>query len=377
MAETSDSAEPGGGRLAVPHQSTAGRLTWGGMFQWSALGAAGLVALCLALVLLMNPYGNLPTGIAARHVIMDINQRFQYPALARSGQFDSVVIGTSTARLLEPARLDRVLGGTWANLAMNDARAFEQSELFALYLRAVPAPRAVLVGLDSVWCREEADTDTTTRRGFPTWMYDDDPWNDWPNMLNTTTVDIAGRQAFYWLGAVPARVGHDGYEVFVPPESEYDAAKARQHIWGRRGGAIVPVDPPYQANTAERTGWRFPALTWLQERLESLPPTTLKLLVFMPVHVAKQPIPGSLPAAKEAECKERIDALARRFSAHLIDYRITSDLTRTDSNYWDGLHYRVGIAARVVDDLGGAVARGPAASDGTWLYRAGPMSHGG
>ena len=58
----------------------------------------------------MNPYGHLPWHAFGAHAIMDINQRFQYPAIIRSGDFNSVVIGTSTSRLLDPDRLDAKLG---------------------------------------------------------------------------------------------------------------------------------------------------------------------------------------------------------------------------------------------------------------------------
>jgi hypothetical protein len=36
----------------------------------------------MVFVLLMNPYGNLPPILFSEHVITDINQWFQYPALS-------------------------------------------------------------------------------------------------------------------------------------------------------------------------------------------------------------------------------------------------------------------------------------------------------
>ncbi|MDT8873146.1 hypothetical protein RAA17_23800 [Komagataeibacter rhaeticus] len=38
------------------------------------------------------------------------NARYTMPALARDPRFDSVVLGTSTSRLMQPALLDRALG---------------------------------------------------------------------------------------------------------------------------------------------------------------------------------------------------------------------------------------------------------------------------
>ena len=59
----------------------------------------------------MNRYGHLPLGVFGAHAIMDSNQRFQYPAIVRSGAFDSAMIGTSSSRLLDPAQLQS-LGGS-------------------------------------------------------------------------------------------------------------------------------------------------------------------------------------------------------------------------------------------------------------------------
>lgn len=89
-------------------------------FLWVVCGASfGILVVLAVFIALMNPYGNLPHLLFSKHAITDINQRFQYPALVRSGAFDSIVIGTSDARLIHPAALEKVLGGRFANLAMN------------------------------------------------------------------------------------------------------------------------------------------------------------------------------------------------------------------------------------------------------------------
>jgi len=90
---------------------------WRG-FVWVALVVIGsAIALLEVFVLLMNPYGNLPHLLFREHEITDINQRFQYPALIRSGRFDSIVIGASDARLIRPEALDGIFGGRFANLS--------------------------------------------------------------------------------------------------------------------------------------------------------------------------------------------------------------------------------------------------------------------
>ena len=66
------------------------------------------------------------------------NARFSFPALARSAKFDSAVFGTSTSRLLRPVMLDPEFGARFANLAMNDATAYEQARILRRVRAAHP-----------------------------------------------------------------------------------------------------------------------------------------------------------------------------------------------------------------------------------------------
>jgi hypothetical protein len=88
-------------------------------FVWIGVGgSAAILILLAAFILLMNPYGNLPSLLFTAHAITDINQRFQFPALIRSKRYDSAVIGASDSRLLRPVALERVFGGSIVNLSM-------------------------------------------------------------------------------------------------------------------------------------------------------------------------------------------------------------------------------------------------------------------
>jgi hypothetical protein len=330
------------------------------------LGLAFGVPLALfAFVALVDPYDVVPFSPPMARPPMDLNQRFMFPAIVRRGGYDSAVFGTSTARLFEPVRLNAALGGRWANLAMNAATAYEQYRLADLYLRHTPAPRAVLFGLDAPWCSGTADTDRFTFRPFPPWMYDDNRWNDLLYLLNGKAVEIAGRLVGHHLGLMPQRLGWDGYERFVPPEASYDAARARGHIYAETSGRIETRDPPEPVSDAMRASWRFPALGWLNDLLARLPPETVRLIVFTPVHRIAQPVAGSAAAAQEAECKRQVAQIAVRHKATVIDFRIDSEITRTDTNYWDRLHFRVPVAERVVGSIA-AAATGAAATDGSY-----------
>lgn len=338
--------------------------------QFLRITLGGLVVLLVSafgFILMMNPYGHLPWHVFGKHVIMDINQRYQYPAIVRSGAFDSAVIGTSTSRLLDPDRLDAVFGGRFANLAMNDARAWEQYRLALLFVKKQPRTRVLLIGLDYVWCAADADVNRITARGFPEWLYDDKPWNDWLFLLNPRTLEFAGRLTAHRLGLKPARIPFNGFEVFVPPESSYDPIKVEKLIWNGRPKEIRPLVPAYAASAEDLHTWKFPALAWLDEIFAATPADARRILAFMPVHIAAQPTPGSQEATREAACKARAADLGRRHRAAVLDFRIHSSLTTRDDHYWDPLHYRLPIAQRLVDDIAQAVAMGRSDPDGEWV----------
>lgn len=341
-------------------------------FVWAAIcGFTGSIVLLSIFILLMNPYGNLPRILFSEHVISDINQRFQYPALIRSKRYDSIVIGASDSRLLHPRALERVFGGRFANLAMNAGLAYEQYRLSALFIAEVKDRQTLVVGLDHVWCDERADKERITFRGFPEWMYDDDWRNDLRFMLNAKTVEISGRRLGQALGFKETRF-LDGYEVFTPPESAYDPVKVRAKLWGKGANSVEPVVPAYAASAEERARWQYPALAWLDEIATKFAGRVV--FIYVPAHIAAQPTPGSATAARREECKTRIGAIARRHEAPFIDFNIPSEITANDANWWDRLHFRLPIAERVVDDIERALATGKDDPKGDWRYLEGPRT---
>ncbi len=328
------------------------------------VGAAGLLWLAIAL---LDPFGVSPLRLPIARPIMDINQRYMYPQIVRARAHDSVVIGTSTSRLLDPDALNAAFGGRFANLAMNAATAWEQTELAKLWLRQNPQPKAFIVGLDHMWCQEEGELQRITFRGFPEWMYDENRWNDLGHIFSMQTLEISGRLLLHQFGLMPERIRADGYAVFTPPEATYDLDRARWHIWREvPGGRISPMTPPVALSQAEAEALRFPALAWLDGLLSQVPATAFRMLAVMPVHVAAQPRPGSRQAAVAAACGERIAAIARRHGVPYVDFAIPSPITSEDANYWDPLHYRLPIAQRIIDGMKAARA-GQNAPDG--LYR--------
>ena len=327
--------------------------------------ASAMVWLAIALI---DPFGVSPIRLPIARPIMDINQRYMYPQIVRSKAHDSVVIGTSTSRLLDPERPQRGLRRTFRQFG--DERRHRLGADRARQALPPPTnrrPRPSSWGSTRCGASRRANCRRITFRGFPEWMYDENPWNDLPHLFSLQTLEIAGRLLLYQFGLMPERIRRDGYEIFTPPEATYDLARARWHIWRDvPEGRVTPATPPVVLSAEQIATLRFPALAWLDELLARVPSGAFRMLVAMPVHVAAQPRPGSHAAAVIGECMQRISAVARRHGVTYVDFAIPSPVTAEDSNYWDPLHYRLPIARRIIDGMQ-AARDGRNSPDG--LYR--------
>ncbi len=319
--------------------------------------AIGLL-LVFAFVLLVDPYDDVPFSLPLKRHLIDANQRFMYPQVVRSGLFDSLVIGTSTSKLLDPVILDEEFGARFANLSMDAATAWEQKTIANYFIDHAGRPKVIIVGVDNQWCLGNADTQRITARGFPYFLYDEDKWNDFFFLFNSRTVEMAGKLVGVHLGLYSERSRFDGYYVFVPPENAYDLEKARRGIWGDRPRILPdPNKKPFEMSEEQRGSLVYPALGWLDDLLLRTG-DALKVIGFMPAHVADQPDPATPAGARAAECKARIVQIARQRGAKVIDWRYSSSLTREDSNYWDQIHYRVPVANSLAHAIGPAISRG-------------------
>ena len=332
---------------------------WVGFARSFLVSAVSMGVALAVFVAAVDPYGLRAAPGHPPGPIMDANQRLSYPQIARGGPFDAAVFGTSTARLLDPQALDAAFGVRFANLAVNAATPDEQARLAALFLARRPV-RAVLFGLDASWCA--ADPPARTAHAFPDWLYADPAPGDVLRQVSLRAVTTAVRIGLADLGLAQARIRGDGYAVFTPPEAHYDLVRAQGHI---RAGAV-------DSSAAEPPDAPMPALDRLDDLLGRVPVEALKIVAFMPVHAAAQGSPGSAIGRREEACKARTAMIGTRHGAVVVDFRRISPLTTRDANYWDALHYRLPVAARIVSDLASAVATGRDDPDGVYRVLAHP-----
>jgi hypothetical protein len=329
---------------------------WRRFFIRAVAAAVAGCALLYGFVVLVDPWGVLPFRIPAERPPVSTNARYAFAGLAREPRFDAAIIGTSTSRMLRPEALNGAFGARFANLSMNAATAYEQSRIFEVFLRHHPRPRAVVIGLDHVWC-EPGPLQRYTPRPFPEAFYGRSPWPAYREMLSFYAIQEAAKQAVVLAGLMRPPYGRDGYTRFLPPEEAYDAARAARNL------------PPLPAETqrhvaTEPSDLPIPPLAMLGRMVAATPQETRLVLMFMPLWLGAQAAPGSGGAAVMEACKRRVVAMAAAHpNAVVLDFWRASPITREPTHYWDPKHYRDAIAERIEGHLSRAARGDPGESE--------------
>ena len=310
--------------------------TWSTYLRIFIFTALLSILLLYLFILLVDPYDNVPFSLPLEREPISTNQRFAYPSLARKPGFDSAVIGTSTARLLKPERLNELTGNNWVNLAMNSATAYEQIEMLNLFLRHHPGAKHIVIGIDDAWCRPGKEIQKFTFRPFPPWMYDENRWNDLLYLFNDKALENAVRLVEYWAGKREAKYDGTGYRDFTEDFGEYDITviKEKLSLGLYKQNELAPNKLILQNEDIDDR-FLYGAHSLLASRLSSFSNVELTVL-FMPLHANYL----HRSAANYKNCKARILRIGGNHqNVKFIDRMQIDEMTTDDQNYWDPLHF--------------------------------------
>ena len=322
---------------------------------------AGLLGIGYAAALVVDPYDAIRYSPPLDRLPLADRRRFTLPAVARNPRFDSLILGTSTTMLLRPEQLDSLFDARFANLAMPSATPYEQLRLLGLFARDRDQFRNLIVGVDGAWCNTDRAPDFLGRQGaagFPDWIYDDIPWNDFP-VPNTRLVTDTVQQAAILLGRRQYATRADGYFEFPTWRyGRYDAAKVARKLHGAELAHYRNIPASIvSGRRREPESWVFGDVQKLRSALSELPSETRKLLYLVPYHINILP-EGKSPAGQAwASCKAALASIGEQVeNLYVVDFMLPGDLTGTDSNYWDPLHYTLAVARDLAILLRQAVA---------------------
>jgi hypothetical protein len=167
-------------------------------------------------------------------------QRYINPGLARNAQYDYVITGSSLMENYDLAEVAQLCDAKPVNLATSAMSAFEQRKVIEVALRH-RAPRRVVMTLDFNSFAPPIDASLPEiSEPLPLYLYDDNPWNDFPYLLGGT---VAMRSLSILAGVPVGRYSTDPNRawawdhevVFSRTRAVYDIDPADINLRFRQG----------------------------------------------------------------------------------------------------------------------------------------------
>lgn len=145
--------------------------------RWALLALTllvGSLALIVGTVALVDPFEIYHQATAFIPPIDNGTQSYSNAGIAKSYEYDSVVIGSSMTENFRPSQLDALLGGRFVKLPINGGSPFNHKQMLDIAFSTHDVRRVV-------YCLDiEAFTYfyTTPKAEMPEYLYDDDLFND-------------------------------------------------------------------------------------------------------------------------------------------------------------------------------------------------------
>jgi hypothetical protein len=312
----------------------------------ACLGAFGLGALLLfAVVFAVDPYDTGRFGLFGIDGVDDRNTQTATASRARDPQFDSAIIGNSTAQLLNPADLSRATGLRFVQLYLTGGSAREQLAVLDFFLRNHSRVGALVIVADPFWCGHHR---VEPRPGeFAYWIYGTSSLAYAARLMSWPAIEHVAQRVSIGLGW-RQRNNPDGffsYEDIWPP--------------GTFRATNPPRDPvPVAAANRDI----FPDISLLDDVVKQLPANVSVVVAVPPTFHTTVAKPGTAEAAEREACNAALQRIvAGRPHSNFINYRIENALTRDPANFADFIHYRPIIADRMVEGIVESIRLGEAA----------------
>src|SRR4051812_18084338 len=154
--------------------------------------------LLLALMIAVDPYDTGKFGWLGIDGVDDRDTHTATVSRARDTQFDSAVIGNSTAQMLNPAELSRATGLRFVQLYLTGGSPREMLTVIDTFLRHHRMPGALVIVVDPSWCVHERVDDPNDR--FPYWLYDDGLLDYAARLLSVPAIERVAQRISIGLG---------------------------------------------------------------------------------------------------------------------------------------------------------------------------------
>jgi hypothetical protein len=316
--------------------------------RWLAVcfGTLGISAVLLfAFMIVVDPYDSGKFGLLGIDGVDDRNTHTAGASRARDANFDSAIIGNSTAHLINPVELSRATGLRFVQLALTGAGPLEQFTMLDFFLRHHPQVGALVFVTDPSWCAHAVSPPPA----FPYWLYGRSSLAYAARLLSWPAIQHTFQRLSIGLGWKKRMdpTGAFNYEDVWPPGEFHEVNR--------------PKDPPPAATIAGRDS--FPDVSLLDDAIKKLPADVAVVLVVPPTLATTVAQPGTAAAAEREACNAALKlAVTGRPHSNFINYRIDNAMTRDRANFVDFIHYRPSLAAKMSEGIVASIELGNAAS---------------
>ena len=309
------------------------------------LGTTGVCAgLLFAFLLAVDPYDSGRFGMFGIDGMVDRNTVTASASRARDPNFDSAIIGNSTALLINPNPLSQATGLRFVQLSVVGASPREELAVLDFFLRHHRHVGALVFVTDPGWCEH---TQREKPREFPYWLYGDSRLVYAGYLFSGAGIEHAIQRVSIGLGK---RQRND-------PSGTFNS----EDVWpvGQFFEKNIPADPPPAADAASRE--IFPEVAKLDDVVRKLPLDVPVVILVPPTYGKTVPLPGSAIAAERQACNAALRRIvAGRPHSNFINYRLDNALTRDRANFVDYIHYRPLIATRISEGIAASIRQGDA-----------------
>ena len=313
------------------------------------LGALALgAALVFAFVIAVDPYDSGRFGFLGIEGVSDLNPRTANASRARDPQFDSAIIGDSTAQLLKPSELSALTGTRFVQLTVPGSGPREQLAILDFFARHHARIGAVVIAVDGAWCTRDAAL--VPPHPFPFWLYGESKLGYAAGLFSSRSLGRAWRRVLIGLG-LRERSRADGYWDYEATGSRDFQPPTTPHL--------EPV-PPFTGTASDV----FPAIARLKEAIGQLPADVPVVLFAPPLFYTQIARAGGVAAADDDACKKALkSAVEGRARGAFIDYRVDNALTRDPANFMDYVHTSARAARQMEREIAARVGLADKASN--------------
>lgn len=144
------------------------------------------VGLAVGLVVYIDPYMHYHAPLTNQffYELADVEERNLNDGIARNMCFNGVIVGTSMTENFRTSIAEELFGGTWVKLPFSGSSFRESAMALETALKNQKGLRCVIRGLDMGKLIEDPELLRWDLGDYPTYLYDDDPFNDVYYVLN-------------------------------------------------------------------------------------------------------------------------------------------------------------------------------------------------